>query len=52
VNAIIKHLWKNVKNATEVYHKKEINCSKSQMHPREVIDREELLTILEPFTTF
>jgi hypothetical protein len=51
-NAIIKYFWKNVKKATEEYRKKEINSSKSQMHPGHLISREELLTCLEPFTKF
>jgi hypothetical protein len=50
-NAIIKYFWKNMKTATKVYHKKETDGSNSQMHPGQLISREELLTCLETFTT-
>ncbi|KAG2083677.1 uncharacterized protein F5147DRAFT_660107 [Suillus discolor] len=49
-NAIIKHFWKDLKNATSMYHKKQIDDSNSQTHPGEPISRDELLTCLKRFT--
>jgi hypothetical protein len=51
-NAIIKYFWTNIKTATKVYRRKETDGSNSQMHPGQLISREELLTCLEMFTTF
>lgn len=50
-NAIVKHFWKDLKNATSVYRKKQTDGSSSQMHPGELVSREELLNCLERFTT-
>ncbi|KAG1791151.1 uncharacterized protein HD556DRAFT_1445406 [Suillus plorans] len=49
-NAIIKNFWKDLKNATSVYRKKQIHGSNSQTHPGEPISRDELLNCLKRFT--
>ena len=51
-NVVIKYFWKTLKKATKVYRKKETDGSNSQMHPGQLISREELLTCLELFTAF
>ncbi|KAG1744241.1 hypothetical protein EDB19DRAFT_1827122 [Suillus lakei] len=50
-NTIIKYFWIDLKAATKTYRKKETDGSNSQMHPGQLISREELLTCLKPFTT-
>ncbi|KAG2060935.1 hypothetical protein BDR06DRAFT_966755 [Suillus hirtellus] len=50
-NAIIKHFWRDLKTAKNVYHKKKTDGSNSQMHLGQPISRDELLTCLKHFTT-